>query len=68
MIINSSGKVPVAKVKGPARNLLIGERTALNTLARCSGIATKTSSLVDAARKAGYKGIIAGTRKTTPGE
>lgn len=31
----------VATVSGPARNILIGERIALNTLARCSGIATK---------------------------
>jgi nicotinate-nucleotide pyrophosphorylase (carboxylating) len=33
----------VATVTGPARNLLLGERVALNTLARCSGIATKYS-------------------------
>lgn len=31
----------VAIVKGPTRNLLLGERVALNVLARCSGIATK---------------------------
>jgi nicotinate-nucleotide pyrophosphorylase (carboxylating) len=31
----------VATVKGPARKLLLGERVALNTLARCSGIASK---------------------------
>jgi nicotinate-nucleotide pyrophosphorylase len=31
----------VATVKGPARKLLLGERVALNILARCSGIATK---------------------------
>lgn len=31
----------VAKVRGPSRNLLLGERVALNILARCSGIATK---------------------------
>jgi len=35
----------VATVTGPARNLLLGERVALNTLARCSGIATKYNSL-----------------------
>lgn len=34
------GKLAVAKVTGPVRNLLLGERVALNTLARCSGIAT----------------------------
>ena len=31
----------VATVKGKARHLLLGERVALNILARCSGIATK---------------------------
>ena len=31
----------VATVRGPARKLLLGERVALNALARCSGIATK---------------------------
>lgn len=30
-----------ATVRGPVRKLLLGERVALNTLARCSGIATK---------------------------
>lgn len=34
------GKSAVAKVTGPVRNILLGERVALNTLARCSGIAT----------------------------
>ena len=31
----------VATVRGPTRKILLGERVALNTLARCSGIATK---------------------------
>ena len=31
----------IATVAGPARKILLGERVALNTLARCSGIATK---------------------------
>lgn len=31
----------VATVTGPMRQILLGERVALNTLARCSGIATK---------------------------
>jgi hypothetical protein len=34
-------KIKVATVKGRARHLLLGERVALNTLARCSGIATQ---------------------------
>lgn len=47
--------------------ILLGERVALNTLSRCSGIATASSELVTLARDAGYTGVIAGTRKTTPG-
>jgi len=57
----------VATVSGKARHLLLGERVALNLLARCSGIATKSKKIKDLARGYGYKGIIAGTRKTTPG-
>lgn len=66
--IEASGtKVKVATVRGAVRKLLLGERVALNTLARCSGIATASAAFLDKARKAGYKGIVAGTRKTTPG-
>ncbi|KAK6351216.1 nicotinate-nucleotide diphosphorylase (carboxylating) [Orbilia javanica] len=57
----------VATVRGPARKLLLGERVALNTLARCSGIATRSRLMLRIVRKAGYQGILAGTRKTTPG-
>jgi len=57
----------VATVKGKARHLLLGERVALNLLARCSGIATKSKRISDLARGHGYTGVIAGTRKTTPG-
>ncbi|KAI3612286.1 nicotinate-nucleotide pyrophosphorylase [Moniliophthora roreri] len=57
----------VATVRGKARHLLLGERVALNMLARCSGIATKSKRIKDLATGYGYKGIIAGTRKTTPG-
>lgn len=57
----------VAIVKGPVRCLLLGERVALNTLARCSGIATQSHHLLQLLRKAGYKNTLAGTRKTTPG-
>ena len=32
----------IATVRGKARFLLLGERVALNLLARCSGIATKS--------------------------
>lgn len=60
-------KTKVATVSGTSRMLLLGERVALNTLARCSGIATKSRRMLKLVRDAGYKGILAGTRKTTPG-
>lgn len=59
--------VKVAEVKGPAHHLLLGERVALNTLARCSGIASAATTAVEVARSAGWTGHVAGTRKTTPG-
>lgn len=40
---------------------------ALNTLARCSGIATQSADTLALVRKAGYRNTLAGTRKTTPG-
>ncbi|ESA44349.1 putative nicotinate-nucleotide pyrophosphorylase [Neurospora crassa] len=61
------GKRALATVTGPARGLLEGERVALNILARCSGVATQSRHLLVNLRSAGYKGIVAGTRKTTPG-
>mmetsp|Transcript_8573 Transcript_8573/g.20958 ORF Transcript_8573/g.20958 Transcript_8573/m.20958 type:complete len:296 (+) Transcript_8573:29-916(+) len=63
----AQGKVHVATVRGPARKLLLGERTALNTLSRASGVATRAASAVANARAAGWNGAVAGTRKTTPG-
>ncbi|KFA53927.1 hypothetical protein S40293_01762 [Stachybotrys chartarum IBT 40293] len=63
----AGGNIKVATVRGPVRGILLGERVALNTLARCSGIATRSRSLVAKLRDAGYRGIVAGTRKTTPG-
>ncbi|CAL5866597.1 uncharacterized protein PFLUO_LOCUS806 [Penicillium psychrofluorescens] len=56
-----------ATVRGPIRKILLGERVALNILARCSGIASKSSALVSALRAQGWTGTLAGTRKTTPG-
>ncbi|KAM8842761.1 nicotinate-nucleotide pyrophosphorylase [carboxylating]-like [Synchiropus picturatus] len=56
-----------AVVRGPARNLLLGERAALNCLARASGIATRCSQLQSQAAASGWHGEVAGTRKTTPG-
>lgn len=55
----------LATVKGPARALLAGERTALNLLQHLSGIATLTRSYVNAVR--GTNAQILDTRKTMPG-
>lgn len=63
----SGGKTKVATATGPARGLLLAERVGLNLLARCSGIATQSRRLVGRLREAGYRGVVAGTRKTTPG-
>ncbi|KAL6065409.1 Nicotinate-nucleotide pyrophosphorylase [carboxylating] [Balamuthia mandrillaris] len=57
----------LAYVRGPARYILQGERVALNMIARASGIATLARSLATTAQQHGFKGTIAGTRKTTPG-
>ncbi|SPN99994.1 probable nicotinate-nucleotide pyrophosphorylase (carboxylating) [Cephalotrichum gorgonifer] len=62
-----TGKMKMATVTGPARGILLGERVALNLLARCSGIASYSRGLLLNLRGAGYEGILAGTRKTTPG-
>eukprot|EP00560_Eucampia_antarctica_P005874 CAMPEP_0197838948 /NCGR_PEP_ID=MMETSP1437-20131217/40102_1 /TAXON_ID=49252 ORGANISM="Eucampia antarctica, Strain CCMP1452" /NCGR_SAMPLE_ID=MMETSP1437 /ASSEMBLY_ACC=CAM_ASM_001096 /LENGTH=305 /DNA_ID=CAMNT_0043447499 /DNA_START=38 /DNA_END=955 /DNA_ORIENTATION=- len=64
---SSEGKVLLATVVGPANELLRGERTALNTLSRCSGVASASHEAVLTARAFGWNGMIAGTRKTTPG-
>lgn len=91
-VIPDNTKTKVAVVRGKARQLLLGERVALNTLARCSGIASvyvppsyafrlhsselrhadvysadRSRRFRDAARQTGWKGTVAGTRKTTPG-
>lgn len=54
----------IMSVEGAARGMLVAERTALNFLARMSGVATATAALVDAI--AGTRARIACTRKTTP--
>lgn len=55
----------LARIRGRARALLTGERTALNLLGRMCGIATATRDVV--ARLEGLPTRIAATRKTTPG-
>jgi len=57
----------IAKVSGKAKNILLGERTSLNILARSSGIATRARITSKLAQFHNFKGVIAGTRKTTPG-
>jgi len=59
-----AGRV-VGQIEGPARALLIAERTALNLLQRMSGIATATRRMVEAAAPHGAE--ILDTRKTAPG-
>jgi nicotinate-nucleotide pyrophosphorylase (carboxylating) len=53
----------IAVIVGPARALLVGERTALNFLQRLSGIATRARRFVEAA---GGRITVLDTRKTTP--
>ena len=54
----------IARVSGPLRSLLIGERTALNFLMHLSGVATLTRRFVEAIT--GTKAVILDTRKTLP--
>ncbi|MDP3025001.1 MAG: carboxylating nicotinate-nucleotide diphosphorylase [candidate division Zixibacteria bacterium] len=55
----------VALIRGKAKSILAGERTALNFLQRLSGIATLTGEFVRRIR--GTRAKILDTRKTTPG-
>ena len=54
----------IADIKGPAKYILMGERTALNYVQRMSGIATETNKYKKAIGE--YKAKIVDTRKTTP--
>ena len=55
----------VAKVSGPARAILSGERVGLNFMGHLSGIATATRQIVDLVE--GLPVRVTCTRKTTPG-
>jgi nicotinate-nucleotide pyrophosphorylase (carboxylating) len=55
----------VARLAGPARGILAGERVSLNFLQHLSGIASLTARYVKAVE--GTKCVILDTRKTTPG-
>lgn len=54
----------IADISGPAKDLLMGERVALNYIQRMSGIATETRKYQDAIEP--YSAKIVDTRKTTP--
>ncbi len=56
---------PIAKISGEARDILSGERTALNFMQRMSGVATLTHTYVSAI--SGTETRILDTRKTIPG-
>ena len=55
----------IAHIRGQAKGILLGERTALNFLQRMSGIATETARYVQAVH--GLPVQLVDTRKTLPG-
>jgi nicotinate-nucleotide pyrophosphorylase (carboxylating) len=55
----------LVRLEGPLRDLLAGERVAVNLIQRMSGIATLTAKFVDAVK--GTRARILATRKTAPG-
>ena len=57
-------KEKIAELKGSTRNILMGERVALNLLQRMSGIATLTNKFVKQIEHTNAK--LLDTRKTTP--
>jgi nicotinate-nucleotide pyrophosphorylase (carboxylating) len=58
-------RLPIARVSGPMRSILSGERLALNFMQRLSGVASQTRHYVDLIRDLPCK--LLDTRKTTPG-
>jgi nicotinate-nucleotide pyrophosphorylase (carboxylating) len=62
----TSGEV-VLDLAGPARAILLVERTALNIIGRMSGIATRTRAAVDVVQGLSPDIRVAATRKTAPG-
>lgn len=57
----------VLSLEGPARGILLVERTALNIIGRMSGIATRTRKMSSLIRSSGCSCRISATRKTAPG-
>jgi nicotinate-nucleotide pyrophosphorylase (carboxylating) len=54
-------------VSGPTREVLRGERVAVNVAGHASGVATRTRRAVDAVGEVSDSVRVAATRKTTPG-
>lgn len=65
-IVVGAGTV-ILSLEGPARGILLVERTALNIIGRMSGIATATRRMALLLASAGSSCRIAATRKTAPG-
>ncbi|RWS11609.1 Nicotinate-nucleotide pyrophosphorylase-like protein [Dinothrombium tinctorium] len=65
--LKGSPTTEVAYVGGKARNILLAERTVLNTISRCSGVASVAKRIKTKLDAVNWKGYVAGTRKTTPG-
>ncbi len=57
----------IMSLEGPARGILLVERTALNIIGRMSGVANRTRLLASLLASAGATTRIAATRKTSPG-
>jgi nicotinate-nucleotide pyrophosphorylase (carboxylating) len=57
----------ILAVSGPAKKILLIERTTLNILGRMSGIATQTRQMAAIVRAKNPSCRVAGTRKTCPG-
>ncbi len=71
LLVADGSRVPAGRtlieVRGPARSLLVAERTALNVVGRMAGIATSVAKVQSIASKANPSLRVAATRKTVPG-
>jgi len=57
----------IMKISGDARVILSSERTVLNIISRMSGIATRTTLIIEKLRRKKLETKVACTRKTAPG-
>jgi len=71
LLVADGSRVPsgrtLMEIKGPARSLLVAERTVLNIVGRMAGIATSVATAQRIASKANPSLRVAATRKTAPG-